>query len=157
MGHATQLAPIIFLLVGAGVGLSVGMLTHNESPFQVHLEDSMPLVFLGAFVGAFVGCGVAATCIRRPRLVRPAGLASITLLGAAVAAPLGWIAGTVVASERLPRADVKEDVQHLPPLGMAVGSGVGCVVGLALGGVQLLLDHRRPSAEAAAAADRPGD
>ncbi len=78
--------------------------------------------------------------------MRPLGLASVALLGVAIVAPLGWIVGTGVASDRLPRADVKEDVQHLPPLGLTVGAGVGCIMGLVLGGVQMLLDRRKPSA-----------
>jgi hypothetical protein len=154
MIRAVRLGAIVFLLIGAGVGLCVGMLTHNEPPYRVHLEESMPLVFLGGVLGAFVGCGVTEACIRRPRLIRAAGLISFAMLGTALAAPLGWIAGTVVASERLPRADVKEDVQHLPPLGMAVGAWVGCVAGLGLGRVQVLLDRRRPNQ--GAACDRRG-
>jgi hypothetical protein len=120
----------------------------------VHLDESMPLVILGSFVGGSVGCGVTVACIRRPRLVRSAGLTSVALLGAALAAPLGWIAGSEVASDRLPRADVKEDVQHLPPLGMALGAAIGCIAGLGLGGAQVLLDRRRQSAESSATADR---
>jgi hypothetical protein len=154
MNRATQLGPIIFLLAGAGVGLCAGMLAHNVPPYQVHLEDSIPLVLLGGFVGALVGCGVRVTCHHRPHLSRGAGLASVALLGAALTAPLGWIAGTIVASDRLPRMEVKEDVQHLPPLGMAVGAGIGCVMGLALGKVQLRLDRRTPSAEPSAEPDR---
>ncbi|CAN5339403.1 hypothetical protein BH11PLA2_BH11PLA2_37210 [soil metagenome] len=147
MDRATRLVPIILLLAGAGAGLCLGMLTHNDSPYQVHLEDSIPLVLLGGFVGALAGCGVTAACLSRPRLVRPVRLASVALLGAMVAAPHGWIIGTRVASERLPRADVKEDVQHLPPLGLAVGVGIGCLAGLVLGRMQELRERRRPSAE----------
>ncbi len=147
MGRATQLGPIIFLLVGAGVGLSVGMLTHNEPPYRVHLDDSVTWMFLGGFAGVLVGCGIPGACARWPRLVRPLGLASTVLLGAAFAAPLGWIVGTGVASERLPRAEVEEDVQHLPPLGLAVGAGVGATMGLALGVMQLLWDQRKLNAE----------
>jgi hypothetical protein len=157
MDRVTRLGPIVFLLTGAGAGLCVGMLTRNDSEFRVHLEDSMPLVILGGCAGALLGGGVAAACTCRPRLVRPAGLASIVLLCAAVAAPLGWIVGTEVASARLPRADSKEDVQHLPPLGMAVGAGIGCVLGLASGVAQVRKDRRRPSAEPGAAAERGRD
>jgi hypothetical protein len=153
--RATQLGPILFALAGAGFGLCVGMLTHNEPPYQVRLEVSVPLVFVSGLVGALVGCVVTVASNRRPDLIRRAGLASVALLGAALTAPLGWITGTMVASERLPHADVKEDVQHLPPLGMALGAGVGCVVGLALGGAQVLMERGRPSAETSATADRP--
>src|SRR5581483_890476 len=122
------------------------MLANDEPSYQVHLEESVPLVFLGLVAGVIAGRGVAQACARWPRLVRPLGLASVALLGTAVAAPLGWIGGTLVASERLPRVEERADVEHLPPLGMALGAGLGCGLGRALGGVQVLLDRRRSSA-----------
>lgn len=147
MHRAAQLGPILFALSGAGVGICAGMLAHNEPPYQVHFDDSIPLTLLGAVIGAVAGCVVSAICVLWPQLVRLAGLATVALLGAALAAPLGWIAGTAVASERLPRSEVKEDVQHLPPIGMTVGAAIGCVMGLALGALQLRLDRSRDSDE----------
>jgi hypothetical protein len=155
MKRAMQLAPIVFALAGAGFGLCVRMLAHNDASYQIHLEESVPLVFGSGFVGALIGCGIKGACNHRPNLVRRAGLASVALLGAALMAPLGWIAGTMVATERLPHAHEKEDVQHLPPLGMAVGAGVGCVLGLAVGGIQVLLDRGKRSAEQSAPANQP--
>jgi hypothetical protein len=146
MGRATQLGPIIFLLIGAGVGLSVGMLTHNKSPYQVHFDESLPLMFLGSFAGVLVGCGVTGACVCWPWLVRPLGLVSTALLCAAFAAPLGWIVGTGVASDRLPHAEVEEEVGYLPPLGLAVGASVGATMGLALGVMQLSWDQRKRNA-----------
>src|SRR5262249_28202295 len=132
---------------GAGVGLSVGMLTHNEPPYQIHFDDSVPWMLLGGFSGMLVGCGVTGACARWSRLVRPMGLISTVLLCTALAAPLGWIVGTGVASKRLPHADVEADVQHLPPLGLAIGAGVGATMGLALGVMQLLWDQRKRAME----------
>ena len=148
MNSAMRFGPFIFLLVGAGAGLCVGMRTHNDPPYQIHLDDSTPLVFSCSFMGALAGCGVRRFCSLYPRFVRPLGLASFALLGAVIVAPLGWIVGTGLANNRLPSVDVKEDVRHLPPLGLTTGAGVGCILGLTLGGVQVLLDRRRSSAVA---------
>ena len=146
MNRALELGSITLALTGAGVGISLGMLFHSEPPFRVHLEDSLPLALLGTFVGALVGCGVSAACARRPRLIQTAALAFTALLGASISAPLGWIAGSIVASERLPHAEEPGDVKHLPPVGMVIGTGVGGVLGFALGYLQKLLESRSASA-----------
>jgi len=142
MNRAIQLGPIIFALIGASAGLCAGMLG-STAPYRVHFENSLPLLFLGGFVGTLLGCGVTATCTNNNRLIRPVGLPSIVILCAALAASMGWIAGTDVASRRLPYAEVVSDVEHLPPIGMALGAGIGCLAGLAMGGMQRLLDRRR--------------
>jgi hypothetical protein len=119
------------------------MLFHNEPPFQVHFEASVPFALMGVVAGALIGCIVSQECTHPPRLARRAGLISFALLGATMAAPLGWIAGTDAANERLPHVDVKEQVQHLPPVGLALGAAAGGVLGLALGAAQLRWDRRR--------------
>lgn len=144
MSRTVLFGPAILALVGAGFGICLGMLSGNVPPWTVHLDVSVPLLLLGALVGALAGCAVSAACVRRPRHIRNAGLALTALLGASVTAPLGWIAGSIVAAERLPRVDVKEDVWHLPPVGMAGGAIVGCGLGLAIGVAQTRLDRRRP-------------
>jgi hypothetical protein len=143
MNRVVQLGPVVFALIGAGAGICASMLLHTEPPFQVHFEASVPPALLGAVAGAAVGCVVSARYSHSPRLTRRAGLLSFALLGAPIVAPLGWIAGTITANERLPSADVKEQVQHLPPVGLALGAAAGCVMGLALGAVQLRWDRRR--------------
>jgi hypothetical protein len=143
MNRAILIGPVVFTLLGAAVGICLAMLYRQEPQERAHvyLDDSMPLVLLGAVAGALVGCGVSAACARWPGLVRIATVAFAALLGAAITAPLGWILGDMGA-ERLPRE------------GMAAGAGIGGVMGLALGVAQMLLDRWRPSAAPGAAPDR---
>ena len=149
MNRATRLGPLIFALAGAGLGICVEMLLHNKYPYQIHFEDSLPSAILGAFVGAMVGCSVSSACIAQSKLIGPAGLVSAALLGATILGPLGWFAGCDAAcNRRLHDVDfeVEEQVQHLPPVGMAVGAGLGCLLGLVLGCVQMHREGRKPIA-----------
>jgi hypothetical protein len=122
------------------------MLFHNKRSFQIDFEDSLPFALIGVVAGAVIGCFVSAKYAHSPRLARRAGLLSFALLGATITAPLGWIAGTIMANERLPHVDVEEQVRHLPPVGLALGAAAGGLLGLALGAVQLRWDRRRATA-----------
>lgn len=146
MNRVVQLGPVVFALIGAGAGICAGMLLHTEPPFRVHFEESVPFALLGVAVGVVVGSVVSAKYAHSLRLARRAGLLSFALLGATMTAPLGWIAGTIMANERLPQVDVEEQVQHLPPAGLALGAAAGGLLGLALGAVQLRWDRRRAAA-----------
>jgi hypothetical protein len=146
MNRAIRLAPLVGGLTGAGFGICLGMWFCDKPPYRVPLGQGMAAVWFGGVAGAMVGCAITATCARRPQLVRPLGLASVALLGAAAAAPLGWLAGTIEANQRLTSVDGTEWLQQLPRLWMLLGAGAGCVLGLSLGGVQLFLDRRRPTA-----------
>ena len=91
----------------------------------------------GAGIGALVGLGVSRACARWPRLIPPASLASALVLGAAITAPLGWIAGGIVAEEKRLAID-RDQLQYLSRVGMALGAGTGGALGLA----QMRLDRR---------------
>ena len=133
MKGIVTLLPLILALVGASGGVCGAML-YRQDPGEwarVHLGDSLPLALAGLVGGAAAGGVVGRACARWPRVVPAVGVGAAALLGAALAAPLGWIAGDL-GTERLARQ------------GMAAGAGVGAVVGLVFGLGQLRLD-RRPS------------
>ena len=114
MNRAILMGPVIFTLVGAGGGICLAMLYRQEPQERahVHLDDSLPLVLLGAVTGSLAGSGVPAICARWPRFVQVAGVVSVTLLCTAITAPLGWIIGDM-GKERLPHE------------GMTVGAVIG--------------------------------
>jgi drug/metabolite transporter (DMT)-like permease len=130
------IGPIAFTLIGASAGICLAMLFRQEPSERahVHLDDSFPFFLAGCGVGLVCGCAVAGVCTWRPRLVPLVSIASTTLLGAAIAAPIGWIVGD-------------EGDDRLPRKGMAVGALVGASIGSALGIAQWRLDRRRYSRE----------
>lgn len=125
------IGPVAFTLVGAGVGVCLAMLYHQEPSerARVSIDDSMPLAVMGAAAGCLVGCFLGAVCTRWPKLVGAAGVVSATLVGAAFMAPIGWIAGDT-GTDRLPRE------------GMAGGAVIGAAAGFVVGLVQLFADRR---------------
>jgi hypothetical protein len=131
MSRTTLIGPVVFTLIGAGTGVCLAMLFHQDPSERAHvyIGDSLPFAIGGIVLGTLVGCGVSAACTRWPRLLWPLGVVSVTLLGAAMTAPIGWILGDSGA-ERFPRE------------GMTIGAAVGAALGLVLGAVQMLLDWR---------------
>jgi hypothetical protein len=145
MKGVVRLLPLILALVGAGAGVCGAMLYWQDpgERARVHLDASLPLALVGLLGGAAVGGAAAAICARRPRLIPAAGVGAAALLGAAFAAPLGWIVGDMGA-ERLARE------------GMAVGAGVGAALGLVVGLIQGRLDLRTPGGAACSDSAVPG-
>jgi hypothetical protein len=142
--RAQLIGPVGCTLIGAAAGVCWAML-YRESEGEhgrVHLDDSVPAVFLGAVAGIFVGRLVSAFCRRRPRAIPAVTLLVTTLLGAAIAAPAGWIAG-----------DQWKGMDRDPPRGMALGASLGASGGLVVGVVQLLSDRKRRRAERDALAE----
>src|SRR5437868_6786714 len=78
---------------GASAGICLAML-YRQEPMErahVHLEDGLPLLEAGAAVGCLVGACVFAACARWPRPQAAATVLVAAALGAAIAAPLGWV------------------------------------------------------------------
>ena len=143
MRRTVKLAPLSLGLAGAGVGICMGMLFRNQpGDNRVLLEDSVPLVLLGTFAGIWVGYGVSAAGARWQRFVCDACIAPTVLLGAAIMAPLGWIAADVVKSDRV-AIELGRFRPLLPILGMEIGAAVGAAAGFALGLAQFLIDQQR--------------
>jgi len=143
MKRLLLIGPVSCTLIGAASGVCWAMLYRQDEGqrARVHLDDSLPALFLGSLVGVFVGQIVLGACRRRPRVITAATLLITTLLGAAIVAPAGWIAAEGWV-ERQPRA------------GMALGASLGAVGGLVLGVAQLVGDQRRRRAERDAIANR---
>lgn len=134
MRRAILVGWVVFPLVGAGAGICLAMLFFQEPAERatVSIEHIAPLTFGGALAGAFVGCVVSAACLRWPKLVPFATVASVTLLGVAVMAPFGWIVGDT-------------GIERLAQEGMVAGAVLGGVLGFVLGLTQALQDHlKRP-------------
>lgn len=139
MYRALLIGPIVCTLIGGAAGVSSAML-YRQYPLErahVHIDDSLPLLVGGAALGGLAGACVFAACRRWPRVVPALTVLATTALGAAIAAPLGWIAGDL-RMERMPRQ------------GMSAGAAVGAVGGLLVGLAQSLVDWRRRRAESAA-------
>jgi drug/metabolite transporter (DMT)-like permease len=136
--RAQLIGPVGCTLIGAAGGVCWAMLyrEYEGEHGRVFLEDSLPAVFLGAAAGVLVGLLVSAVCRRRPSVIPAVTLVVTTLLGAAIAAPAGWIAG-----------DRWRGIERDPPRGMALGASLGAAGGLVVGIVQLLSDRKRRLAE----------
>jgi hypothetical protein len=130
MTEATRLLPLIIALIGGGTGVCFGMLFRHDpnEPARVTLDNSGPLAIGGGAMGAMVGWFFARTCRRQPELATPVTLGAATCLGAAVAAPIGWIVG---------------DPDRSGSLSMAIGAGLGGMVGLIFGAGQVFQDHHQ--------------
>ena len=143
MRRTVKLAPLSLGLAGAGVGICMGMLFRNQpGENRVLLVDSVPLAAWGALAGILVGFGVSAACDDWPRLHCDACMTSSILLGAAIMAQLGWIAGGMVESRPL-TFEFGAFKDFLPILGMEIGAAVGAAAGFALGLAQLLIDQQK--------------
>jgi len=146
VNRAILIGPVACTLIGGAVGICLAMLYHQEPNERAHvyLEDSLPLLVGGLVFGCLGGVCIFAASARWPWLLLGLTMLVMTLLGAAIAAPLGWIAGDT-GMERTPRE------------GMAVGAAIGAAGGLVCGGVQLLIDWLRRRADPGVAADRLSD
>jgi hypothetical protein len=142
MYRALLIGPLACAVIGGAVGVCLAMLYRQEPGERAHvyIEDSLPLLVSGTVVGCFVGVCISAACRRWPRVAPGLTVLVMTVLGAGIVAPLGWIAGDL-GSPRMPR------------VGMAVGAALGAVGGLVSGGVQLLIDRLRRRAKPDDAAD----
>jgi hypothetical protein len=116
----------------------------EDSRGRVLLADSVPAMLLGALAGGLVGLLVSAVCRRWPPVVASATLLVTTLLGAAIVAPAGWIAG-----------DLRVGIERDAPEGMAQGALFGAVGGFLVGVAQLLSDKKRRRAEQIARTQSP--
>jgi hypothetical protein len=101
---------------------------------HVYIDDSLPLLANGAVLGCLVGVCIFAACRRWPWVLPGLTVLVMTVMGAAIMAPFGWIAGDMVRA-RMPRE------------GMAIGAAIGAAGGLLSGGVQLLIDRLRRRAD----------
>ena len=132
MPQSARLLPLIAFLIGAGAGICWGMLDrpYGVERGRVHLEASVPRAVCGGGAGALVGGVLLIVCRRRPELATPVTLAVTPFLGAALAAPLGWMVG-------------EGNPERSGPVGMAIGAALGGVVGLLLGAGQIARDREQ--------------
>jgi hypothetical protein len=119
-------------LIGGLTGICVGML-YRQDPNEratVHLEDCLPLFGGGLAFGYLAGTCVFAVCLRWPGCAPSMAVLVMTLLGTALAAPLGWIVG-----------EFGKERQSCK--GMAIAAAIGAVVGLTSGLFQFLIYRTR--------------
>ena len=146
MYRALLIGPVACAVIGGAAGVCLAMLYRQEPNERAHvyLDDSLPLLAGGAVLGCLAGLCIFAACRRWPWVRSGLTVLVMTVLGAGIAAPFGWIAGDM-GRERMPRE------------GMAVGAAIGAAGGLVSGAVQLLIDLLRRRSERGVAADRPRD
>ena len=131
MHRATLIGPLACSLIGGGAGVCLAML-YRQEPLErahVYLDDSLPFFLGGVLGGLLVGVWIHAICLQWPSAMPWLSVPVMTLLGAAILAPVGWIAGDT-AVERASRE------------GMLWGALMGAAGGLAAGVVQFLTDRR---------------
>jgi hypothetical protein len=133
MDRSRPLLPVMFLLIGASAGICWAMLyRHGEAErSEVKLGASLPPCLIGAIAGGIVGQLLLEASKKRPRIAPAIVITSAGLLGAALAAPLGWIVGD-------------EQTVRAGEAGMMIGALMGAASGLALGVAQVA---RQSSAE----------
>jgi hypothetical protein len=132
MVSTIQRIPVAFLLIGASAGICWGMLERHDAAERahVHWEESVPRAIAGGIAGALAGWAVAGACTKRPSLAAAATVVTGLSLGAAIAAPLGWIVG-----------DMRQN--RVGAMGMAIGAVVGAVIGMVCGVAQSFQEGRR--------------
>jgi hypothetical protein len=137
MSRTIAILPVVYALVGAGCGVCFAMLLWQEPVERAHvfLDDSVHLALPGLVAGALAGVAASAACSRWPGAAPGVSMASTALLGASIAAPLGWIVGDLLDG-RFARE------------GMAVGALVGFCLGLVFAAAQARQDGRRRTPDA---------
>jgi len=146
MYRALLIGPVACAVIGGAAGVCLALLYRQEPNERAHvyLDDSLPLLVSGAVLGCLVGACIFAACSRWPWVLPGLIVLVMTVMGAAIVAPFGWIAGDM-GRARMPRE------------GMAVGAAIGAAGGLVCGGVQLLIDWLRHRTDPDVAGDRPRD
>ena len=95
MYRAILIGHVACAVIGGAAGVCLAMLYRQEPNERAHvyLDDSLPLVDGGAAVGCLVGQCIFVACMRWPWVVPCLTLLVMTVLGAGIVAPFGWIAG----------------------------------------------------------------
>jgi hypothetical protein len=93
--RAILIGPVAGTLIGGAVGVCLAMLYRQEPEARAHvyIDDSLPLLLGGAVLGCLAGVCMLALCKWWPWAISPLTVLVMTLLGAAILAPIGWIAG----------------------------------------------------------------
>ena len=146
MFRAILIGPVACTLIGGLAGICLGMLFRQEpnERAHVHLEDSVPFLLGGAVAGCLAGVYVFTACTRWPRAQPLMNILVMTVLGAAISAPIGWMIGD-------------QGMERLARKGMAVGAAIGMGGGLSFGILQSLTDRRRRLNEQDVTSDRPSE
>jgi hypothetical protein len=117
-------SPPVFAVIGALLGISVGMIWFLDGERTVFIEYGVMRALAGAALGGFVGVGAKAAFAMLGRAKIVAVVLTLMLVGASIGSPLGWCYGAVVDPA---------EVRGLTQKGMIWGAAIGCLVGLVLG------------------------
>jgi hypothetical protein len=135
--------PVAYSLIGAGVGISIGMLFFSQGSSErgrIGFESSVPLAMGGACIGGAIGLSIAAA-YRRFEHGRPIiQVLTTTLLWVAIGAPMGWLAGDIRSTNIVNHS-------QLTRLGMLYGAVSSAAVGLLSGLWVLWRTRQRPEGE----------
>jgi hypothetical protein len=116
-----------FAVIGGLAGISVGMIWLSDDTGRVVIEKGVPALLCGIVVGTAVGFGAREVYSRLRQGKAFVYVLVVTLLGASIGAPVGWLAGST-------RARNVYEHQQMSMSGMmwgiVIGSGVGFLVGL---------------------------
>ena len=135
-------SPPVFAVIGALLGISVGMIWFLDGERTIFIEYGVMRALVGAAVGGFVGVGAKAAFAMLGRAKIVAVVLTLMLVGASIGSPLGWCYGAVVDPT---------EVRGLTQKGMIWGAAVGCLVGLVLGLFEARSGSRRHKGETAVA------
>src|SRR6476660_2699534 len=104
MYRALLIGPVACALIGGAAVVCLAMLYRQEPQERAHvyLDDSLPLLTSGVILGCLAGVCISALCNRWPRVLPGLTVLVMTVMGAAIVAPFGWIAGDT-GRERMPR------------------------------------------------------
>jgi hypothetical protein len=125
--RAALFSPVVFAVCGALIGISLGMLFLSDEEQRVDIGQGMLMVLGGSLAGAAIG---ALATELHPRMQRGQAAASVFMLmvlGGCVAAPIGWISGSV--GDRTLYELKKQSEERM---------GWGFITGMAIGGLSAL-------------------
>lgn len=131
------ISPAVFAACGGLIGISVGMIWFSNQDGRVVIEDGFRLLMCGSILGVVAGVGARRIYSRLKRGRSAAYILAMMLLVGSIGAPVGWIAGEATApraGEWTDAADYDYDLKlwraSRMRWGIAIGSGVGLLVGL---------------------------
>jgi hypothetical protein len=133
---------LLFILIGAAMGISVGMMffeDHRGHWGRVDIITGGTAMTLGAFVGWLVGIAVELVSRRSSRAASIARVLTAAILVGSISAPLGRLYANVTVRNVV-------EYQELAPFEMAAGAVLGTAFGLGLG---LVAERRRRSVQKA--------
>lgn len=138
--------PIVFVVIGALIGISSGMIWLVDQDGRVTIDKGVLLVVCGAPLGLLAGVIAQRVYSRLHRSKATAFVLVVMLLSGSIGASLGWImgGGSAGSAAGYETADeYKHDLEQWSTSGMMDGVLIGSGIGFLLGLSEVLLHRRR--------------